>query len=160
MVLTSISTWYQESAKWKPFHHDAGDERDVNIKNFIKKLDINSNPKKVAITYPKKEILIMELNTEKHIDTITLSDSDDYETKDLSNGSPQKKSKSKNRKAIKHKSLNSSKKALCDLSEDEGREQEKENIANELNGDTDDDSEYVDEKEKVFRDKIRALPLF
>ena len=102
----------------------------------------------------------MELNTEKHIDTITLSDSDDYETKDLSNGSPQKKSKSKNRKAIKHKSLNSSKKALCDLSEDEGREQEKENIANEVNGDTDDNSEYFDEKEKVFRDKIRALPLF
>ena len=131
-----------------------------NIKNFIKKMDINSSPKKVAITYPKKEVLIMELNTEKHIDTITLSDSEDYETKDLTIGSPQKKSKSKKRKDIKHKSLSSSKKALCDLSEDEGREQEKENIANELNGDTDDDSEYLDEKEKVFRDKIRALPLF
>ena len=23
MVLTSISTWYQESAQWKLFHHDA-----------------------------------------------------------------------------------------------------------------------------------------
>ena len=29
MVLTSISIWYQDSAQWKPFHHDAGDERDV-----------------------------------------------------------------------------------------------------------------------------------
>ena len=28
MVLTSISIWYQDSAQWKPFPHDA-DERDV-----------------------------------------------------------------------------------------------------------------------------------
>ena len=42
----------------------------------------------------------------------------------------------------------------------EGREQEKENIASELNGETDEDVEYLNEKERILRDKIRALPLF
>ena len=40
------------------------------------------------------------------------------------------------------------------------REQEKENIANELNGDGDDDIEYIDEKERILRDQMRSLPLF
>ena len=76
---------------------------------------------------------------------LTLSDTDDSEEKHSIQCSPQKKRKLKNKKSpTKNISLVASKKEL----HDEGREQEKENIANEINGDTDDDVEYVDEKEK------------
>merc|ERR1719270_1812433 len=103
----------------------------------------------------------MDLADDIEIDTITLSDTDDSAEKYSNQCSPQKKRKMKNKKSpTKNISLVASKKELHDISDDEGREQEKENIANEINGDTDDDVEYVDEKEKTFRDKIRALPLF
>ena len=132
-----------------------------DIKKFVKKLDIEGSPKKVSVNFPIKDILIMDLADDKEIDTITLSDTDDSEEKHSIQYSPQKKRKMKSKKSsTKNISLVASKMELHDVSDDEGREQEKENIANEINGDTDDDVEYVDEKEKIFRDKIRALPLF
>ena len=129
------------------------------IKKFIKKIDIGGSPKKEVSVQNDKMNIIMDLHTERYIDTITLSDSDDSEEKSKP-CSPKKKKSTKHRKQCTNTSLNTSKKELCEMSDDEGREQEKENIASELNGETDEDVEYLDEKEKILRDRIRALPLF
>ena len=107
-------------------------------------------------------ILRIELNTEKHIDTITLSDSDDSEdngNKSIIQRNKKLGKQKKHNKTIQH---NTAKKQGCNLSDSEGIEDEKENMANELNGDIDDvdDIEFLDEKEKILRDKIRSLPLF
>ena len=129
------------------------------IKKFIKKIDIGGSPKKEVSVQNDKMNIIMDLHTERYIDTITLSDSDDSEEKSKP-CSPKKKKSTKHRKQCTNTSLNTSKKELCEMSGDEGREQEKENIASELNGETDEDVEYLDEKEKILRDRIRTLPLF
>ena len=107
----------------------------------------------------KKSFPTFELNTEKHIDTITLSDSDESDVCDLKYLPPKNKKLAKV-KNNKNRLTTVQNTEICDISNDECSEYEKENILNSVHGDIDNELGYSDEKEIAFRKKIRSLPLF
>jgi len=144
--------YYEEPSRSSKSKRSPKKKNAGSIKKFITKKHENC-------ILQKDQIIRFEFSTEKHIDTITLSDSDESQDKEISILHKNKK-RTKLKRYNKRSTGNSSNKEIRNISDEEGREQEKENIANELNGDGDDDIEYLDEKERILRDQIRSLPLF
>ena len=144
--------YFDEPSSPKKLKRSPKKKTSSSIDKFIKK-----NNHKVENV--KENFLTFELNTEKHIDTITLSDSDESDVCDLKYLPPKNKklAKVKNNKKRLATVQNTE---ICDISNDECSEYEKENILNSVHGDIDNELGYSDEKEIAFRKKIRSLPLF